>query len=493
MSETRSYSPSWPEQELIVGMDSALPRTLAAGTGTWLYLSGWCFHPVESIRKLEVVVDNASYPVMAHSIFRPDVSRRHATQREAMTNSSYSGFWALVPIYADQVKRGVVIDLHAQLKNGKQLNAKLTTIDLLIDHSSAPPKREPEREHNRSRSDLPLIAICLATHNPPPRLFRKQIESIINQSHQNWICIISDDASSPESEREIERIAGSDRRFIFSRTPTRLGFYRNFERALSLVPEDADFIALSDHDDYWYPDKLQTLVSRFDQETLLVYSDMRIVDENGEVLSDTYWTIRRNNYTNIGSLLLTNTITGAASMFPRYLLRYVLPFPTGCGNIYHDHWIASVALSLGKIGYVDRPLYDYVQHSANILGHTSSPRSPLYKQLYHIFVNLRDKQGRKYARQVYFEHVVRIMTLARMAILRCGRNLRSGDLKTLQRLADLDSSPISCAWLVQRGLKDGRQMSVTIGTEYFLLMGIAWKIYITLMSRIGLASRYDSD
>ena len=66
--------------------------------------------------------------------------------------------------------------------------------------------------------------------------------------------------------------------------------------------------------------------------------------------------------------MLINSITGAASLFRSELLDYVLPFPATEG-LMHDHWLALVAMSLGDVAYVGRPLYDYVQHSGAALGH----------------------------------------------------------------------------------------------------------------------------
>ena len=40
---------------------------------------------------------------------------------------------------------------------------------------------------------------------------------------------------------------------MLSRSESRLGFYRNFERALSMVPPSADYVTLCDQDDYWHP------------------------------------------------------------------------------------------------------------------------------------------------------------------------------------------------------------------------------------------------
>ena len=71
----------------------------------------------------------------------------------------------------------------------------------------------------------------------------------------------------------------------------------------------------------------------------LVYSDARIVSPDGELVRPSYWTERRNNYTNFGSLLLANSVTGAASMFRRELLDDALPFPPRSPRAFHDHWL----------------------------------------------------------------------------------------------------------------------------------------------------------
>ena len=59
-----------------------------------------------------------------------------------------------------------------------------------------------------------------------------------------------------------------------------MGFYRNFERALGMVPAEAELIALSDQDDRWYPDKLSSLRAALGGSRL-AYSDARLVDREG--------------------------------------------------------------------------------------------------------------------------------------------------------------------------------------------------------------------
>jgi len=338
-------------------------------------------------------------------------------------------------------------------------------------------------------STQPLVAICMATYNPPLDLFTRQIESIQNQTYKQWVCVISDDDSSPDLLEDIQRLIANDERFILHATQSRLGFYRNFERCLRLAPDEGELIALSDHDDYWHTDKLSVLVSSLKNGSSLVYSDMNIVDAEGHKLSDTYWTYRPNNFRNFASLIMANTVTGAASLFPRWLLDYVLPFPERIGEAYHDHWIACVALALGEIAYVDRPLYDYVQHGNNVIGHFAPPREKFAKKLFKLLGNpggLRQNIVRNLWRwrEIYFCDLMRIQLIAEIIEMRCQDRLTEDRRRILHRIASLDQSLPAQTWLTLRSLRNVGRTSETLGAENSLLRAVVWKRYANLRAYI---------
>ena len=210
----------------------------------------------------------------------------------------------------------------------------------------------------------------MATFDPSGALLNAQLQSLREQTDRNWVCVISDDCSSPERYAALLELIHGDPRFLVSRSEQRLGFYWNFERALRLAPPEAELLALCDQDDVWYPDKLQTLRSAIGSAAL-VYSDQRLVDADGRVLRDTLWRGRANNSTNLASMLLANTVTGASALIRREVVELALPFPSSPGIEFHDHWLALVALASGELAYVDAPLYDYVQHISAVLGNKS--------------------------------------------------------------------------------------------------------------------------
>src|SRR5262249_42257546 len=287
---------------------------------------------------------------------------------------------------------------------------------------------------------------------------------------------VSDDWSQPRILEEVVRLVGADPRFHVRQNQSRLGFYHNFEHCLALVPAGVEFIALSDHDDCWHPNKLDSLLAAFDDQTTLVYSDMNIVDQTGKQLATTYWTNRRNNYQRLGSLFLANTITGAAAMFRRRLLDDLLPFPDKIGLAFHDHWIGCTALSLGRLKFIDRPLYDYVQHDANVIGHYIPPRRlglntlvRLVKVILPFNLKTRLLAHRARAKAIYMNDVLRIQHIAQILEMRCGDRIPRQNRRTVRRFARLDASFLTVLWPLFRSLIGFRRQTAAMGAPHPVL------------------------
>ena len=314
----------------------------------------------------------------------------------------------------------------------------------------------------------------MATYDPPPELLRRQLESIRAQTHTNWVCVISDDCSTPDRFAALEAEVGDDPRFAVSRSPRRRGFYGNFERALALAPPTAEYVAMADQDDDWHPDKLATLLGALG-DAQLVYSDQRVLSPTGELVADTYWSTRRNNHTDITSLLMANSVTGAASLFPRRLLDDALPFPPAQFAHFHDHWIALVALSLGDIAFVDRPLYDYVQHDGAVLGHAAANRvTALRDRLGRLGDDPRERVGRW--RMHYFVDNQRLAQLAAMLEMRVGDRTAPAKRRALARVTAADHSLLALGRLAARAVPElaGRRPE-TLGAEVGLSLAYLWR------------------
>jgi hypothetical protein len=440
--------------DLVAKLESPLPASLPAGTGTAVFCCGTCYHRREAISRLELVVDGARHRVGAEGMPRPDLY-------DLDPRAFRSGFWGTVPVQA-RTAGAVELALAVRLARGDEEVVALGAIPVV--------EPEPARGLAGTARDG-LIAVCMATYDPDPALLRVQVQSLREQTDDRWLCVVSDDCSSPERYAQLEALVAGDERFVVSRSERRLGFYRNFERALRLAPAEAQLIALCDQDDRWHPDKLATLRGAVGAAQL-VYSDQRLVDADGRVLRNTLWKGRRNNHTDLASLLVANSITGAASLFRREVAELALPFPDTPGLQFHDHWLGLVALAAGDIAYVDRPLYDYVQHRGAVFGEvTGGARSGRPRGL------LRGGRG------AYFLGYLPREVQAQVLLVRCAHRLTAHKHGVLRRYLAAARSPLALAWLSARPLRALVGRNETLGSEAELAYGIAWRWAVALLAR----------
>lgn len=470
-----------------MSLDVPLPRELRIGEGTVVFVAGTCFCPAERIVGLEIVVDGVAQPVSAFGMPRLDffaglhpgldpfaaaaLGGDPASEDDPRLRGYASGFWGLAVVRGPAQDR-VALELRAALGSGETIQAPVATLE--VAGAIADPVRW------KPAADSEPVAICMATYNPPRDLFHRQIESIRAQTHTNWLCVISDDCSDEEGTATIRAEVGDDPRFIVSRAPRRLGFYGNFERALAMAPTEARHLAPADQDDRWDPDKLSVLLSGIGNAKL-VYSDARVVSRDGTLIADTYWSTRRNNHSDLLSLLVANAVTGAASLFDREVLECALPFPPAQFAHFHDHWLALVARSIGEIEFVERPLYDYVQHGAASLGHAAANRMPSLRERLAARPGLHERIRMR--RLHYFVDVSRLLQVVTLLQLRCDERLTARKRRALQRFARADRSALSALPLGLRGLRELVGRPETLGAEWMLFNAFVWKRLVQATAR----------
>lgn len=213
-------------------------------------------------------------------------------------------------------------------------------------------------------------AIALAAYQPDEPMFARQILSIQSQTHGDFVCLISVDGNVERTEKLVQEICGDDERFVVLGYSNRLGFHHNFERALKEVPVEARWVALSDQDDYWYPEKISTLLPYLD-EAALVTGQARVVSAeiSSSDLDPTKGRLTERKHVPAADLIANNQVTGSLCIFRREVLELALPFPSmSTPAQYHDHWIGLCALSMGGIAVSKFVLQDYIQHGGNVVG-----------------------------------------------------------------------------------------------------------------------------
>jgi hypothetical protein len=458
------------ESGLRAKLENHLPASLPVGRATAVFCYGHCFHRTERVETLELLVEGTSsdsqpgaarHRPAATRMPRRDLfewlHRPHGGGADPLGHSYRSGFWATLPVPAQSSLGRVRLEAEVRLSGGAQLRVTIGRIEVVAAPSPPVEGLAPG-----------TIAICMATYEPDLALLEAQIESLREQTDQRWICVISDGGSGRERFDAVARLVAGDRRFSLTRSEKRLDPYWNFERALRLVPADAELLAPCDQDDRWYPEKLEVLRGMLGSNAL-VYSDQRLVMADGSVVRDSLWQGRRRDCENLASLLVANTVPGAAMLLRRDVADLALPFPDAPGVQYHDHWLALTGLAAGSIGYIDRPLYDYVQHASAVQGSVSAVPHAVGR-----------RRGSRGWRSAYFGGYVTRQLQAQTLLLRRGAVLTRRKRRALRWFVAADRSALPFAWLAARPLRRVLGHDETLSGEAALAAGLLWRRLIAI-------------
>ncbi len=223
-----------------------------------------------------------------------------------------------------------------------------------------------------------LVDVLLATYNGAKYL-PAQLDSLLAQTHQNFRLLVSDDGSSDATMAILEtyRARFGARLVLVPNAQRGMGVVRNFENLMAASLHDgvAAWVAFSDQDDVWLPLKIELClqeIMRMEQEggaglPCLVHSDLTVVDEHLNVISESFARYQRMDPWQCSplSLLSVNQVTGCTMMVNRTLLQMALPLPHE--TIMHDWWCGLVSGS-GRRRFVSTPLILYRQHGANQVG-----------------------------------------------------------------------------------------------------------------------------
>jgi rhamnosyltransferase len=226
-----------------------------------------------------------------------------------------------------------------------------------------------------NRGDSIFISIAMTTHNGE-KFLKKQLDSILSQSHENFELIVSDDCSTDSTLSILQSYARRDSRIKIYRNDKCLGLIKNFEKAISLC--SADYIALSDQDDIWDSDKLKVQISAILEVErknpgipVMVHSDLTTIDKDDRTIGSSY--MGRKGYVlkndkDLAHILGPNGVMGNTMMFNRKLLEHAMPFPRYLA--VHDYWLALINELSGKRVTLRLPLVKYRIHGNNSSNHS---------------------------------------------------------------------------------------------------------------------------
>ncbi len=101
------------------------------------------------------------------------------------------------------------------------------------------------------------VSVLIPTYNPSKEFLTEALQSLRKQSFQDWTALIHDDCSDIDTEKIVAPFL-SDPRFVFTKSPRRLGIGGNWNECVE--QSKAPVIAFLFQDDVWDPDYLRSAV-----------------------------------------------------------------------------------------------------------------------------------------------------------------------------------------------------------------------------------------
>ena len=122
----------------------------------------------------------------------------------------------------------------------------------------------------------PLISIVMNCHNGEKYL-KDSLNSIINQTYENWELIFFDNISTDRSKKILDQF--NDQRIKYYKSEKFINLYD--ARNLAVEKCNGNFVSFLDTDDSWYPDKLEKQINLYEKNPScdLIYTNCKIYDE----------------------------------------------------------------------------------------------------------------------------------------------------------------------------------------------------------------------
>jgi len=204
-----------------------------------------------------------------------------------------------------------------------------------------------------------MISVCLAAYNGEEYI-REQIASILPQLSDDDELLISDDGSTDGTLDIVRSFNAPQIRLL--QGPCK-GIVANFNHLLENAR--GEYIFLSDQDDIWMPNKVETMLAAL-QEADCVVSDCEVVKGNLQTMDESFYHRNRTRRGRLYNLLVRNGYLGCCLAFKRCILERALPLRNDLPM--HDIWIGNVAAFYYSVRFIPEKLIRFRRHR-----HTASP------------------------------------------------------------------------------------------------------------------------
>lgn len=207
----------------------------------------------------------------------------------------------------------------------------------------------------------PLVSVIIPAFNSS-KFIASTIKSVLQQSYSRIEIIVIDDGSTDNTAKILKKLNSKKTRYFYQKNKG-LSFSRN--RGLQLA--QGKYIAFMDHDDFWYPDKIEKQLDIFRKKRKvgLVYTDGFITNLQGKVYQR-FFSLQKPYKGKVTIDLINGNVIPWSSVMIRHNI--LAPFPPFRKQLYiaEDYdFLLRVSLKT-EFDYVDKPLIRYQRHETNL-------------------------------------------------------------------------------------------------------------------------------
>ncbi|MEI6524133.1 MAG: glycosyltransferase [Bacteroidota bacterium] len=162
------------------------------------------------------------------------------------------------------------------------------------------------------------ITVLIPTYN---RAFflEKAIKSVLNQSHQKFTILISDNASTDETKSVVNKF--NDTRIIYHCHDTNVGMQKNWEFCLKNI--NTEYFAFLEDDNYYHENHLQTALQFLENTDIGFYFCNSIFKDSYYVNKIKDLTYRKKSEIDLAELLLDINIPASGVVGRKSYIQYI--------------------------------------------------------------------------------------------------------------------------------------------------------------------------
>lgn len=218
-------------------------------------------------------------------------------------------------------------------------------------------------------NNQPLVSVIMNCYNSDKYL-REAIDSVLEQTYQNWEIIFWDNQSTDRSAEIVKSYDDERIKYFYAHEHTLLGEARN----LAVKKANGEWIGFLDCDDLWYSNKLEIQIQNVSNDIGIIYSRMEFLIEETGIQTNMGKSISKKIYPKRKTLPI-------GEIFDKLLFECFIPLPSvlirselfnqvggidGSLKVAEDYDIFLKIAKISKVKAIDNVLCKYRVHENNL-------------------------------------------------------------------------------------------------------------------------------